>query len=148
MFLTPVEIIDSTGDGLGNTLGNPFDVATDSSGNVFVTGGFSDNAFKITPAGTITEIIDSTGDGAGNTFNQPFGVATDSSGNVFVAGASSHNAFKIELVLGPAIGGIPIPIDTTALLVAGAQTMTPWLILVVISAVGIGLAVFTLKRSR
>jgi len=47
-----------------------------------------------------------------------------------------------------AIGGTSIPIDTTALLVAGAQTMTPWLILVVISAVGIGLAVFTLKRSR
>jgi len=49
---------------------------------------------------------------------------------------------------GPPIGGISIPIDTTALLVAGVHTMTPWLILVVISAVGIGLAVFTLKRSR
>jgi len=46
------------------------------------------------------------------------------------------------------IGGTSIPIDTTALLVAGAQTTTPWLILGVLSAVGIGIAVFTLKRSR
>jgi len=48
----------------------------------------------------------------------------------------------------PEIGGTLIPIDTTALLIAGAQTMTPWLILGVLSAVGIGLAVFTLKRSH
>jgi len=52
-----------------------------------------------------------------------------------------------ELVEG-AVGGTSIPVDTTALLVAGAYTMTPWLILGVLSAVGIGLAVFTLKRSR
>jgi len=44
------------------------------------------------------------------------------------------------------VGGTILPIDTTALLVAGAQTTTPWLILGVVSAVGIGLAVFTLKR--
>ena len=95
MFLTPVEIIDSTGDGAGNLLDGPNRVATDSSGNVFVTGLSSNNVFKITPGGTITEIIDSTGDGAGNTLSRPFGVATDSSGNVFVTGLSSRNAFKI-----------------------------------------------------
>jgi len=48
----------------------------------------------------------------------------------------------------PAIGGTLIAIDKTALLVAGAQTMTPWLVLGVVSAVGIGLAVFTLKRNH
>jgi len=47
-----------------------------------------------------------------------------------------------------AVGGTFLPIDTTALLVAGAQTISPWLILGVLSAVGIGIAVFTLKRSR
>jgi len=46
------------------------------------------------------------------------------------------------------IGGTILPIDTTALLVAGAQTTTPWLILGVVAAVGVGFAVFTLKRSR
>jgi len=49
---------------------------------------------------------------------------------------------------GGPVGGTSIPIDTTALLVAGSQTISPWLILGVISAVGIGVTVFTLKRSR
>jgi hypothetical protein len=44
------EIIDSTGDGGGNTLENPPDVAVDSSGTVYVAGYLSDNAFKIQPA--------------------------------------------------------------------------------------------------
>jgi len=48
----------------------------------------------------------------------------------------------------PPVGGTILPIDTTALLVAGAQTISPWLILGVVTAVGIGIAVFTLKRSR
>ena len=40
------EIIDATGDGAGNTLLVPFDVAVD--GNVYVTGFSSDNTFRIT----------------------------------------------------------------------------------------------------
>jgi len=46
------------------------------------------------------------------------------------------------------VGGTVLPIDTTALLVAGAYTSASWMIPILISAVGIGLAVFTLKRSR
>ena len=45
------EIIDSTGDGAGNQLIDTIAVAVDGSGNVYVTGGISDNAFKITPGG-------------------------------------------------------------------------------------------------
>jgi len=93
-FLTPVEIIDATGDG-SNALDSPFHVATDSSGNVFVVGGDSDNVFKITPSGTITEIIDSTGDGS-NALGTPLDVATDSSGNVFVTGSNTNNVFQIS----------------------------------------------------
>jgi len=94
LFLTPVEIIDSTGDGT-NTLSSVEGVATDSSGNVFVTGAISNNVFKITPGGTITEIIDSTGDGT-SPLNSAHAVATDSSGNVFVVGKNSGNIFKIS----------------------------------------------------
>ncbi len=43
---TITEIIDSTGDGGGNTLDGTFSVAVDGSGNVYVTGLYSDNAFK------------------------------------------------------------------------------------------------------
>ena len=92
-FLTPVEIIDSTGDG-SNAIDGSGSVATDLSGNVFVAGFLSDNVFKITPAGVITEIIDSTGDGS-NALDGPDTVATDLSGNVFVSGLFSDNVFKI-----------------------------------------------------
>ena len=37
----------------------------DATGNAYVTGFNSDNAFKITPAGAITRIIDATGDAQG-----------------------------------------------------------------------------------
>ena len=47
-----------------------------------------------------------------------------------------------------AVGGTFLPIDTTALLVAGDYTSASWMIPILVSAVGIGLAVFTLKRSR
>jgi len=118
---TITEIIDITGDGGGNTLNAPEGIGTDLSGNVFVTGAFSDNAFKITTPGTcstggtvctITEIIDNAGDGGSNTLNNPIGVATDLAGIVFVTGFGSDNAFKItpggtitEIIDGTGDGG-------------------------------------------
>jgi hypothetical protein len=92
------EIIDAAGDGGGNTLSAAQGVAVDSSGNVYVAGISSSNAFKITPGGTITEIIDAAGDGGGNTLSAAQGVAVDSSDNVYVGGYGSHNAFKIQWV--------------------------------------------------
>ena len=44
------------------------------------------------------------------------------------------------------IGGTMIPIDSTALLLAGAQSTASWMIPVIVSAIGIGLAVFTLRK--
>jgi len=42
------------------------------------------------------------------------------------------------------VGGMPIPIDSTALILAGAQSISMWMIPVVIAGVGIG--VFVIKR--
>ena len=70
---------------------SPGSVAVDGSGNVYVSGNLSDNAFRIDPNGVITEIIDSTGDGSGNTLNGSRGVAVDGLGNVYVAGEPSRN---------------------------------------------------------
>ena len=78
---TSVEIIDSTGDGAGNGLDAPYGTTVDSSGNVYVPGSVSDNAFKITPDGIITEIIDSAGDGT-NGLDIPSSIAVDSSGRL------------------------------------------------------------------
>jgi DNA-binding beta-propeller fold protein YncE len=74
---TIAEIIGGSGDGVGTFLAQPLGVAVDPSGNVYVTGASSDNAFKITPGGVITEIIDATGDGAGNTMSGASLVAVD-----------------------------------------------------------------------
>ncbi len=87
------QIIGFAGDGTSDLI-DPRGVTTDASGNVYVTGWWSDNVFKITPEGTITEILDLVGDGA-NSLDGPWGVATDVSGNVYVAGVTSNNVFKI-----------------------------------------------------
>jgi len=95
-------IIDSSGDGAGNTLSEPSAIATDSIGNVYVGGGGtgvdhigSSNVFRITPGGVITEIIDHTGDGAGNGLTSVSAIAIDSADNLYVAGRSSANVFRI-----------------------------------------------------
>jgi len=83
-----------------------------------------------------------------------FGGATAESFNsIGVGGPSSGSGLgdssgSIIVFVDHSVGGTVLPIDTTALLVAGAQTTTSWLILGIVAAVGIGIAVFTLKRSR
>ncbi len=153
---TITEIINSTGDGGWNPLKEPQGVATDSSGNVFVIGDMSHNAFKIATPGTcktsggtpctITEIIDSTGDGVGNPLDEPFDVATDSSGNVFVTGRVSDNAFKI--IKDKPIGGTVGSMSTTSLLVAGAQANIGLWSLALVGIVGAGAAIIYKTKSN
>ncbi|MBT8296349.1 MAG: SBBP repeat-containing protein, partial [Gramella sp.] len=89
------EIIDGSGAPGPSTLEQPWGVAVDGSGNVYVAGNLTDNVFKITPDGVITEIIDGDGAGVGEELSRPRQVAVDDAGNVYVAGHSSSNAFKI-----------------------------------------------------
>jgi len=102
---TITEIIDVTGDGLGNDLKRPWNIAVDSNNvNVYVGGEFSHNVFKISAPDTcstggtpciITEIIDGDGDGLGNKLQDISVVAVDSKDNVYVGGWDTHNVFKI-----------------------------------------------------
>lgn len=93
-------IIDAAGDGDGNLLDDPTDIAVDHNGNVYVPGHQSDNAFRITPAGKITQIIDAAGDAAGKTLSEPHGIVVDGAGNVFVSTIVSNNVFRISTPAG------------------------------------------------
>lgn len=92
---SPAVIINSAGDGAGHMLDGPQGIAADTDGDVYVAGGSSGNAFRITPGGHITLIIDSSGDGLGNGLTAAYPIAVDADHDVFVAGRVSDNVFRI-----------------------------------------------------
>src|SRR5438876_845495 len=81
-----------SGDGQFNSgqINNPFILAVDASGNVFVSDSNNHRVQKFTNAGTFLTKWGSLGSGDGQ-FNYPFGVAVDATANVFVADAGNGN---------------------------------------------------------
>jgi len=92
-------------------------------------GGTFDSSLPVAPKFTFTKV------------SNPSQIQTLESPTILT---SSENPWSVQIP----VGGTALPIDTTALLLAGVQSISMWMILGVLSAVGIGLAVFTLKRSR
>jgi sugar lactone lactonase YvrE len=81
---------------------NPWDVAVDSLGNVFVADMSNDAVRKITPDGQVTTLagqagVSGTADGFGSDarFNDPFGVAVDAAGNIYVSDTGNNSIRKI-----------------------------------------------------
>ena len=71
---------------------NPFGVAVDGAGNLFVADTWNHAIRMITPTGVVTTLAgtaglsgSANGTGAAARFNKPYGVAVDGAGNVFVA---------------------------------------------------------------
>ena len=94
---------EGSGNGTGTAaqFSNPFGVAVDSRGNVYVGDANNHLIRKITPAGVVSTLagtgIRGHADGTGTEaqFNLPSGVAVDSSGNVYVGDYDNHRIRKI-----------------------------------------------------
>ncbi len=92
-------------DGVGPAarFNNPYAVAVDSAGNLYVADSDNHTIRKITPAGAVTTLAGSAGapgstDGGGSAarFNDPAGVAVDTGGNVYVADYTNYTVRKIS----------------------------------------------------
>lgn len=83
---------------------NPWNVARDARGNIYVADGAGHAVRKITPDGLITTVA-GTGDSGYNGDNiqatsaqldHPFSVVVDNSGNIYIADGSNHRVRKVN----------------------------------------------------
>ncbi len=97
-----------SGDGGSATsaqLNHPYDVATDSSNNLYIADGFNNRIRKVDTNGNISTVAGDgsegyLGDGGAATFAQlqvPYGVAIDSSGNLYIADCVNNRIRKVDL---------------------------------------------------
>jgi hypothetical protein len=100
---TAGEVGSTDGAGAAARFAQPWSVATDNAGNVYVADPGSDTIRKITPAGVVatfagTARMSGSTDGAGAAarFNDPLGVATDRAGNVYVADTGNNTIRRIS----------------------------------------------------
>src|SRR5438093_8894811 len=96
--------VHASADGTGSAaqFWQPWGIAVDSAGIVYVADQANSTIRKITPAGVVTTIAGAAGmfgsaDGSGSAarFNSPGGIAVDSSGNLYVADTLNSTIRKI-----------------------------------------------------
>jgi len=85
--LSPTAVAAGTVTTLGSGFSQPYSVAVDAAGNVYVADAGNSAVQKIAPNGTITTLRSG--------FNTPYGVAVDAAGNVYVADANNNAVKKI-----------------------------------------------------
>jgi len=80
-----VTVATLAGGGIITTFSNPYGVAVDSAGNIYVADTVNNRTLKITPAGLVTTLASE---------NRPSGIALDFSGNVYVAEQNPSNLIR------------------------------------------------------
>jgi hypothetical protein len=91
---TYISTIGSKGTGNGQ-YNNPYGLATDSSGNIYVTDYTNSRIVEFNSSGGFVQNFGSYGFGSGQ-LNAPSGVAVDSTGNVFVADTTNANIVEFN----------------------------------------------------
>jgi streptogramin lyase len=107
-----------TGTGNGKLQGNPFDLATDAAGNVYVADSGNDRVQRFTPEGEFTGKWGSSGSQNGQ-FTEPSGIHVGPRGSVYVADYVSDPDARIQMFNGagrfltawqsPEVGGLNSP---------------------------------------
>jgi hypothetical protein len=93
-------------DGIGTRarFDQPFGLAVDGSGNVYVADTYNNTIRKVTPGGAVTTLAGTAGpdggsaDGTGSaaSFNVPVGIAVDSDGTLYVADQRNNTIRKVS----------------------------------------------------